>query len=224
MLYEFDHQHLEALATLPNAAVHTREAALPQTEESDEQLMARIQAGDEVALKAMMSRHTALLRTVISRVVHGDADTDDALQDVFIELWNRAHLYDVTKGKALGWVITMARRRAIDRVRRRQAYDRAEERMRLQSGNEMEQSHESAEIGANNADRAEIFQRILVTLPEAQREAVHLAYYCGLSQREIAAKTGIPLGTIKTRLELGVRKVRAAILAMGDQQEWLSNQ
>lgn len=70
-------------------------------------------------------------------------------------------------------------------------------------------------------DRAEIFQRILVTLPSAQREAVHLACYCGLSQHEMA-KTGIPLGTIKTRLELGVRKVRAAILAMGDQEEWLT--
>ncbi len=223
MLYEFDHQHLANLATRPSGVAQTREAELPQTEESDEQLMARIQSGDEGALKTMMSRHTAILRTVISRVVHGDADTDDALQDVFIELWNRAHLYDVTKGKALGWIITMARRRAIDRVRRRQAYDRAEERMRLQSGDEMEQSrHETVEDDANNTDRAEIFQRILVTLPEAQREAMHLAYYCGLSQREIAARTGIPLGTIKTRLELGVRKVRAAILAMGDQQEWLT--
>jgi len=223
MLYEFDHQHLASLATLPPVVVQTGEVALPQTEESDEQLMARIQSGDEGALKTMMSRHTAILRTVISRVVHGDADTEDTLQDVFIELWNRAHLYDATKGKALGWIITMARRRAIDRVRRRQAYDRAEERMRLQSGDEMEQSrHETVENDANDTDRAEIFQRILVTLPEAQREAVHLAYYCGLSQREIAAKTGIPLGTIKTRLELGVRKVRAAVLAMGDQQEWLT--
>ena len=223
MLYEFDHQHLASLATLPPVVVQTGEVALPQTEESDEQLMAHIQSGDEGALKTMMSRHTAILRTVISRVVHGDADTEDTLQDVFIELWNRAHLYDATKGKALGWIITMARRRAIDRVRRRQAYDRAEERMRLQSGDEMEQSrHETVENDANDTDRAEIFQRILVTLPEAQREAVHLAYYCGLSQREIAAKTGIPLGTIKTRLELGVRKVRAAVLAMGDQQEWLT--
>jgi len=61
---------------------------------------------------------------------------------------------------------------------------------------------------------------LLATLPEAQREALHLAFYCGLSQREIAAKTGIPLGTIKTRLELAVRKMRAGIMAIGGAEEW----
>jgi len=73
---------------------------------------------------------------------------------------------------------------------------------------------------ANASDRAEIFRRLLATLPVAQREALHLAFYCGLSQREIAAKTGIPLGTIKTRLELAVRKMRAAIMALGGAEEW----
>ena len=72
----------------------------------------------------------------------------------------------------------------------------------------------------NAADRSELFQRLLGALPEAQRAALHLAYYKGLSQREIAAKTGIPLGTIKTRLELAVRKVRAAILSLGGAEEW----
>ncbi len=213
MLSEFDPQHVATLTSTSAAPV--------QFDSTDEQLMSRILDHDESALAEMMHRHQPLLRTVISRIVHSDADVDDALQDVFLEVWNRAHLYDPAKGKALGWVITMARRRAIDRVRRRQAYDRAEERMRLTAERDPSQCTEcNVETDANISDCAEMLRQALETLPVAQRQAVELAYYHGLSQREIAAKTGVPLGTIKTRLELGVRKIRAAVLASGGQQEW----
>jgi RNA polymerase sigma-70 factor (ECF subfamily) len=207
MLYEFDHQQIETFTT--------------ETEATDEQLMARIQAQDDAALATLYRRHTPLLRTIISRVVHNEHDVDDLLQEVFLELWNRAAHYDEAKGKALGWLVTLARRRAIDRIRRRQAYARAEERLRLETENEPQQTrHHGVEDDVNAADRAEIFQRVLNTLPEAQREALQLAYFRGLSQREIAAKTGIPLGTIKTRLELAVRKIRTAILSLGGAEEW----
>src|SRR5688572_30623080 len=85
-------------------------ATLTTTEElTDEQLMAGIQGGDEVALAALHRRHMPLLRTVISRVLHNDHDVDDLVQEVFIELWNRAASYDEAKGKALGWMVTLAR-------------------------------------------------------------------------------------------------------------------
>lgn len=206
MLYEFDHQQIEAFTA---------------GEVTDEFLMARIQAQDEAALATLYKRHTPLLRTVIARVVHNEHDVDDLLQEVFLELWNRADHYDETKGKALGWIVTLARRRAIDRIRRRQAYARAEERLRLETEHEPQQvRHQGVEEDVNAADRAEIFQKLLAQLPVAQREALQLAYFRGMSQREIAAKTGIPLGTIKTRLELAVRKVRTAILSLGGQEEW----
>jgi len=207
MLYEFDHQQIEAFTS--------GEAT------TDEILMARIQAKDEAALATLYKRHTPLLRTVIARVVHNEHDVDDLLQEVFLELWNRADHYDEGKGKALGWIVTLARRRAIDRIRRRQAYARAEERLRLETEHEPQQvRHQGVEEDVNAADRAEIFKKLLAQLPVAQREALQLAYFRGLSQREIAAKTGIPLGTIKTRLELAVRKIRTAILSMGGVEEW----
>jgi RNA polymerase sigma-70 factor, ECF subfamily len=207
MLYEFDHQQIEAFTT--------GEAT------TDEILMARIQAKDEAALATLYKRHTPLLRTVIARVVHNEHDVDDLLQEVFLELWNRADHYDEGKGKALGWIVTLARRRAIDRIRRRQAYARAEERLRLETEHEPQQvRHQGVEEDVNAADRAAIFKKLLAQLPVAQREALQLAYFRGLSQREIAAKTGIPLGTIKTRLELAVRKIRTAILSMGGVEEW----
>ena len=206
MLYEFDQQQIASFTT---------------SEVTDEQLMARIKTRDEGALSAMYVRHTPILRTVISRVVHNESDVDDLLQEVFLELWNRAESYDEAKGKVLGWLVTLARRRAIDRVRRRQAYARAEERLRLETENEPQLARfHGVEDDVNASDRAEVFQRLFSTLPDAQREALQMAYYKGLSQREIAAKTGIPLGTIKTRLELAVRKVRAAILSLGGAEEW----
>lgn len=218
MLYEFDHQQLTSFNS-PEAVASTETAA--STEATDEQLMARIQARDEAALATLYRRHTAILRTIIARVVHIDHDVDDLLQEVFIELWNRADHYEQAKGKALGWIVTLARRRAIDRIRRRQAYSRAEERLRLETETQPDlASHQGADEDAQDADRAEIFRKIMATLPEAQREALQLAFYQGLSQREISAQTGIPLGTVKTRLELGVRKFRTAILSMGGREEW----
>jgi RNA polymerase sigma-70 factor (ECF subfamily) len=121
MLYEFDHQQISTLT--PNVA----------SGPTDEQLMTLIKAGDEAALATIYRRHRPMLRTVIARVVHIDADVDDLLQELFVEVWNRAQTYEEEKGKVLGWLITMARRRAIDRIRRRQAYARAEERLRLQT-------------------------------------------------------------------------------------------
>jgi RNA polymerase sigma-70 factor (ECF subfamily) len=207
MLYEFDHHHAPSISS--------------SCEITDEQLMARIQAHDEVALATMYRRHTPILRTVISRVVHNESDVDDLLQEVFLEMWNRAKSYDEAKGKVLGWLVTLARRRAIDRIRRRQAYARAEERLRLEVEHEPRLTRfHGVEDDVNAADRSEVFRRLLAALPAPQREALHLAYYRGFSQREIAARTGIPLGTIKTRLELAVRKIRGGILSLGGAREW----
>ncbi len=201
-----------ALAPLPDPAAAAR----------DEELMQRVQARDESALAELMRTHLPLLRTVISRVVHRDQDVDDTVQDVFIEVWSRSHLYNAAKGKALGWIITMARRRAIDRVRRRQAYDRAEERMRLSAERDPQSEAVDCHVeeDANRADCLAMLREAMATLPDAQREALELAYCHGLSQREIALKTNTPLGTIKTRLELGLRKVRALVLSAGGQAEW----
>ena len=202
MLYSFENQHRE------NRTVG---------EPTDEELMARIQARDDLAIAILYRRHTGLLRTVIGRILNNDGDVDDQLQEVFLEVWRQAAHYDVKKGKALGWIVTLARRRSIDKLRKKQAYFRAQERLRAEPE---PAPHHGADEEAAASDTAEIFRRVIATLPVAQREALNFAYYRGLSQREIAAQTGIPLGTIKTRLELALRKVRAAITAIGGAGEW----
>jgi RNA polymerase sigma-70 factor (ECF subfamily) len=213
MLYSFDHHETETtIRTAPT---------LSPDEPTDEQLMARVKKADETALAVLHRRHTPLLRTIVCRVVNNDTDTDDLIQEVFCEVWRQAAHYSEEKGKALGWLVTLARRRAIDRLRKKQAYQRAEERLLAETEHDpSKHAHHTVEEDAAASDRAEILKRVISTLPEAQREALKFAFYRGMSQREIAAHTGIPLGTIKTRLELAVRKVRTAILAIGGAAEW----
>jgi RNA polymerase sigma-70 factor (ECF subfamily) len=210
MLDSFDHHH-----------THGIQPHLLPGEATDEELMLAIQARNESALMVLYHRHAPLLRAIASRVVNNDTDADDLLQEVFCEVWRLADHYAEDKGKALGWLVTLARRRAIDKLRKKKAYQRAEDRLRddTQEG-PINTTHHGADEEAIASDRAEILQRVIATLPEAQRDALNLAFYRGMSQREIAAHTGIPLGTIKTRLELAMRKVRSAVLALGGTGEW----
>lgn len=189
----------------------------------DNQLMERVQGRDSAALAAIYQRYIRPVRAAITGVVSNGSDTDELADDVFIALWNAPEKFDRTKGTLLGWLITLARRRGIDRVRRRLAYSRVEERVRLEP---LPGSEFSGKRGTNDescdVDRADIFQRIFAHLPEAQRVALHLSYYGGMTHREIATKTGTPIGTVKTRLELAVRKVRAAVVAIGGRDAWLA--
>jgi RNA polymerase sigma-70 factor (ECF subfamily) len=211
MLFSFDQQEVEP----------ARIVTSPADEPSDEQLMARVQQRDEAALEMIFRRHMPLLRTVVHRVVNNDTDSDDLLQEVYYEVWRQAEHYSAEKGKALSWLVTLARRRSIDRLRKKLAYQRAEERLLHETEhNAASGPLHGVEEDAAASERAEILQRVIRTLPEAQRDALNLAFYRGMSQREIAAQTGIPLGTIKTRLELAVRKVKTAILAIGGLNEW----
>ncbi|RYD77267.1 MAG: sigma-70 family RNA polymerase sigma factor [Verrucomicrobiaceae bacterium] len=179
---------------------------------TDEQLMEAVQQEDPHGLEELHRRHSATLKAVIVRVLHNEHSAEDLLQEVFLEVWRLANRYSQEKGKALGWMITLARRRAIDRLRREQAYFRVEERFQKETEQQPEAwTHSRVEDDIEAADLRNILAEILETLPPAQKHAVELAFYKGMSQREIASHTNIPLGTIKTRLELGVRKIAARL-------------
>lgn len=178
----------------------------------DEMLMMAVQQENAQALEELYRRHAATLRAVIVRVLHNEHSAEDLLQEVFLEIWRLASRYCQEKGKALGWMITLARRRAIDRLRREQAYFRVEERFQRETEYQPEAwTHTRSEGDIESSDMRQILATILESLPPAQKSAVELAFYQGMSQREIASHTKIPLGTIKTRLELGVRKIAARL-------------
>ncbi len=182
---------------------------------SDECLMESIQAGQNEALEELHARYAALLKALIMKALHNDSDAEDMLQEVFIEIWNRAASYDPQLGRPLSWISTLARRRSIDRLRKRDAYCRVEARFAEEMkicGEGWTHVHEEL----SHAERHEHLTRALATLPEAQRVVLQLAYREQMTQREIAKHTGIPLGTIKTRLELGLRKMAACLFGFED--------
>ncbi len=185
---------------------------------SDLELMLGIQKEDPEALSQLYDRYSGIIKALILRVIHNDAEADDLLQEIFMEIWNQAKNFSAQKGKPLGWMVTLARRRAIDGLRKKQAYARAEERLQ----NETEQQPEAWVLNTTEAeitlgDRRVIIRRVIDSLPPPQQEAVELAFFRGMSQREIAAKTNTPLGTVKTRLELGLKKIYDGLKELKDE-------
>jgi RNA polymerase sigma-70 factor (ECF subfamily) len=178
---------------------------------TDEHLMLMLQQRDPVALGHLYDRHCGIVKSLSMKVVHNEAEAEDLLQEIFMEIWNRAAGYDPAKGKPLGWIVTLARRRAIDRLRKCQSHCRAEDRLRDEVEQQPGAWTTDPEEDFVMADIREMLLKLLKTLPEAQQQAIDLAFYKGMSQREIAAHTGIPLGTIKTRLELGLKKLTTAL-------------
>lgn len=181
------------------------------TEVSDEELMQGITERRQGALEEFYLRHGGKLKSMIGSVVKEESEADDVLQDIVIQVWQDAEKYSPKAGRPLGWVATIARRRAIDRVRRRQTYRRIKERYAetCQPKNDASPKPTTDELA--RSDLRNFLNRQLRKLPAFQCQAVTLAFFKGMSHREIAAATDTPLGTVKTRLELGLRKLTQAI-------------
>jgi RNA polymerase sigma-70 factor (ECF subfamily) len=175
---------------------------------SDEGLVEAICGGNAAALEELWRRYGALLASQALRVLQSSADADDAVAEVFEEVWARPSSYHVERARPVAWLLTLVRRRSIDRLRVRKRHRRVEvwlaaERARAPS----------CEGGAQDGEwrRAELrdlLARAMHRLPEKQRLTVWLAYYRGCSHREIARETCCPVGTVKTRLESALRKMR----------------
>ncbi len=179
---------------------------------SDEALLKDISHQRHDALTELYGRHGQKLRTIIESVVHEKAEADDVLQEILLQIWKEAERYSPKAGKPLGWMVTITRRRAIDRLRRRQAYSHARERYGEQLRQKLRtRRRREAYDTFMLKDLRRFLEKRMRTLPRFQREAVELAFFKGLSHSEIAIATHAPLGTVKTRLELGLQKLTHAI-------------
>jgi len=173
----------------------------------DEALMKDISRRRHAALTELYARHAERLKAMIDSVIHEEAEADDVLQEILLQIWNGADHYSPKVGKPLGWIVTITRRRAIDQLRRRQAYSRARERYSKQLEHQPGNPRREAFDPFMRSDLRHFLKKCMRTLPRFQREAVELAFFKGLSHSEIAAATNAPIGTVKTRLELGLQKL-----------------
>src|SRR5207237_7508508 len=163
-------------------------ASAPKLEpgaQTDLELMHAIQERDPEALSLLYDRYNGILKALILRVIHNEAEADDLLQEIFMEIWNQAKNFSAQKGKPLGWMVTLARRRAIDGLRKKQAYARAEERLQSQTEQQPDAwVHNATEEEIAFSDTRILVRNVIDRLPPAQQEAIDLAFFRGMSQRE----------------------------------------
>jgi RNA polymerase sigma-70 factor (ECF subfamily) len=177
------------------------------SEDTDEALMKGIQNLDPLALDALYQRYKLLLKSVILRVVGSHASADDVMQECMLEIWHHAGNYSSQKGSPLGWIVTLAKRRAIDHLRRQQTYSHAKDRLQDDAQASLAEVSDAA-ADCEQADIGRILRQHLTRLPTPQQQVLSLAFLNGMSQREVAQATHTPLGTVKTRMELGLKKLR----------------
>jgi RNA polymerase sigma-70 factor (ECF subfamily) len=177
-------------------------SADPTAVSPDAGLVSAIRSGDQSAMAALYDRYSSIVYSVALRVLGDTGAAEDVLQDVFMQLWRNPGVFDSNRGSLGAWLAVIARNRAIDALRKRRPE------------NDIEDVVLSVETDlAAEADRARAAEKVrsvLGTMPGPQRAALEMAYFEGLTHTEIAAKTGEPLGTIKTRIRAGLTTLRKA--------------
>lgn len=169
----------------------------------ERKLVARVAAGDETALSRLYEQYGSFVYTLALRVTRDRGAAEDIVQDVFVHLWTKADAFDSERGSLRSWLGVIAHRRAVDRVRREEALRAREERDHQRS---VDQQIDIAESATAQLMAARV-RSALIALPEEQRAAIELAYFGGKTFREVAVVLGIPEGTAKSRIRLGMAKL-----------------
>ncbi|GAA4621517.1 sigma-70 family RNA polymerase sigma factor [Actinoallomurus vinaceus] len=170
-----------------------------------DRLLGRVAAGDTAAFERLYDEVAGAVYGLIHRVVRDAAHAEEVAQEVLVEVWRSAPRYDPARGGAMAWIMTMAHRRAVDRVRSEQA---ASERADRAGRREVVPAHDEVAESVETRLEHERVRRCLERLTPLQRESIVLAYYEGYSYREVAERVATPLGTVKTRMRDGLIRLR----------------
>ena len=181
--------------------------------------LARVAAmarGEESAASALYDRHSAVMYGLALRMVGEVADAEEVVLDAFAQAWRDASRYDTSRGTVVGWLTTITRTRALDLIRARGRRARMNDTVttQLDEPAAMGEGFRSPDLQVDDADRASAVTSALGELPEAQRRAIELAFFEGLTHPEVAERLREPLGTVKTRIRLGMQKLRDMLAGM----------
>ncbi|MCA9847403.1 MAG: sigma-70 family RNA polymerase sigma factor [Dehalococcoidia bacterium] len=179
--------------------------------------------GDIQALEQLYDRYSALVFSVSLRVLHDPQLAEDVVQEVFLRLWRQPASFDPGRGRFISWLMSVTRNRALDELRRVSRRNRSEDQEDDES-NPLDavatsDRMDDPALGAELREQREAVRTAMTRLPPEQRRAIELAYFSGLTQAEISDVTGDPLGTVKTRIRLGMRKLRDALNGFVDGDE-----
>ena len=190
------------------------------TSSIDPVVLANVAKGDQQAFSQLYDHSSTLLYTLAFRILGNREEADELLQDVYLEVWRKVARYDVGRGTPIAWLITLTRSRAIDRLRARstRGHNATFPLDAAVSSNVADLGPSPFETQADQELRIAVGSAI-TSLPPAQQQAIELAYYEGLSHQEIAARLNQPLGTVKTRIKLGMSKLRETLRHCWEQSE-----
>ncbi|MGI9428922.1 MAG: sigma-70 family RNA polymerase sigma factor [Bythopirellula sp.] len=194
--------------------------AAPTADEvaTDLALMEAIRGGDHQAFAQLYDRHAAQIYTLCLRVLHRDSEAEAVVSDVFWEIWQKPAGFDATRGSCRTYLLTVARSRAIDRWRASATRSRKTEDAGKASAEQTldDQLREDPAQRALASERQQAVRQEIQRLESRQRDALQLAYFEGLTHREIAEQLELPLGTVKTHIRNGLRILRSALKSLGD--------
>ena len=174
--------------------------------------MKQLRSGQIDALEQLYDRYSTLVYSVALRVLHDQGLAEDMTQEVFLRLWRRPRMYDPSRGRFVSWLMSVTRNRSIDEQRRRARRQREEDGdgEAIEAVQSADRFDDPAAVAALDDERTAV-RRAVEQLPPAQRRVIELAYFAGLTQAEIAEQTSTPIGTVKTRVRLAMRKLRDAL-------------
>ena len=179
--------------------------------QEDIRLIQRIAERDSRAYHDFYSKYSGLIYASISNVLNDHHDTEDVMQEVLVQLWNKAHLYEARKGKPLTWLTTMARNRAIDRIRSKQRRSRLNDDFEQENKGVQPEFDDSGHELLIGKERDAILMSAVGKLNQDQRQAIELAFFSGLTQAEVAERLNEPLGTVKARIRRGVNRLESLV-------------
>ena len=180
----------------------------PATPTTSEELIGRAALGDEQAFAALYDQLAGPIFGTVMRVLRSRAQSEEVTQEVLLEIWRKAAQFDPARAKVTTWALTIAHRRAIDRVRSEQSARDREDRAELL---DFHRPFDDVAEAALSTEEHHLVREALATLTELQRESLLLAYFHGLTCREVAEKLGVAVGTVKTRMRDGLVRLRDAL-------------
>ena len=183
-----------------------------QVQDNDVELLKAVAAQDEAALAQLYDRYRVILFGLLMRILNNREEAEDVLQEVFLQVWRRAADFDENRGRPFTWLVTLARSRGIDRLRTLAS----RERVAVAGAKEETEAVSDAASDAFRSEQRSLVTSALAQLPDEQQRPLILAYFDGLTQTEIAARLGAPLGTVKTRMRTGMMKLREMLAGQGE--------
>jgi len=177
----------------------------------DEELLEAFRRSDAGAFEEVFARYSHLVFSTCLRVLEDAQAAEDMTQEVFVRLWRRPELYDPARGRFVSWLLSVTRNRAIDELRSRGRRRSHETSGEMERDVDEPTASDDPLMAAELADQRAVLRAALDELPEEQRSAIELAYFGGLTHLEIAMLQRQPLGTVKTRIRLGMKKLKVAL-------------